>query len=111
MPIFIEVLRAWNTDAFAATLKSELEGLPPGTLPLLKGTSRGGLPDDRKITVMLLSTADAQDSIQARVGIFFTEIMAGCSCGDEPMSLQAYCELRVSIDKTTAEAEFTLLPS
>ena len=82
--------------------------LPPGILPLLQAASRG-VPDDREIRIMLLDAVDDQDGIQVRVGIFFNEILAGCSCGDQPMSLQSYCELQVDIDKRTAEARFSLL--
>ena len=46
--------------------------------------------------------------IQAKVGVFFNEIIGGCSCGDDPLSENAYCELQVSIDKVTAEAEFSV---
>jgi hypothetical protein len=110
MPNFPGSLRDWNTAAFPDTLRSELEGLKPGILPLLMGVSRGGVPDERDIKVMVLGCAETKDSIQARVGIFFSEILAGCSCGDEPMTLNAYCELQVSITKATAEAEFTVVP-
>jgi hypothetical protein len=108
MPRFNAALQDWNSSAFNETLKSELEALPPGILPLLQAASRG-VPDDREIRIMLLDAVDDQDCIQVKVGIFFNEILAGCSCGDQPMSLQSYCELQVDIDKRTAEARFSLL--
>ncbi len=110
MPKLPDSLRDWNSPGFADTLRNEIEGLKPGTLPLLMGVSQGGVPDDRDIKAMVLSSAQTQDCIQARVGIFFSEILAGCSCGDDPMALNAYCELQVSIDKATAEVEFAVLP-
>jgi hypothetical protein len=109
MPRFQAALSAWNSAAFTDALKRELEGLESGVLPLLQGASRGGVPDDREIRAMLLHADDRRECIQARVGIFFNEILAGCSCGDEPASLQSYCELQVRIDKSTAEAAFSLL--
>ena len=33
----------------------------------------------------------------------------GCSCGDEPMESNAYCEVKVLIDKDSAEALFRVL--
>jgi hypothetical protein len=104
-----DALRDWKSVAFAETLQRELEQLPPGTLPLLKGVAHGGLPNERDKQVMVLSFIDRQDSIQARVGVFFSEVMAGCSCGDEPVPLQAYCEIQVKIHKATAEAQFAVL--
>jgi hypothetical protein len=108
MPCLPASLQAWNSPAFSETLKQELAGLGSGLAPLLQVCSRGGVPDVREIQAMVLHATDSPGCIQAKVGIFFNEIMAGCSCGDEPMSLQAYCEVRVSIDKGTAEAAFTL---
>jgi len=37
------------------------------------------------------------------------EIVAGCSCGDDPQSQNAYCAMRVRIDKTTAAAAFAVI--
>ncbi|MGD8931969.1 MAG: hypothetical protein PVI52_05320 [Chromatiales bacterium] len=101
-------LRDWGS-AFAETLKGELQGLKPGSLPLLKCVTQGGLPNERDLKSMLLGADETQERILVRVGVFFTEVRAGCSCGDEPMALQAYCELQIDIDRTSAEAKFTLL--
>jgi hypothetical protein len=102
-------LRAWQTGAFGPTLKGEIEGMGAETLPLDQGTSQGGLVDDSKITATVLTVADDASSILADVGAFFTEIVAGCSCGDEPDSINAYCRMRIRIDKTTAEAQIRLV--
>lgn len=109
MPKLIESLRAWNSDQFPNTLKHELENMEAGTLPLMMGVSQGGIPDDKTISVSLLKVKEHPTSIQADVSVFFTEILAGCSCGDEPMSMNGYCEMQVRVDKTTADAEFKIL--
>lgn len=106
MPRLILSLRAWSSDAFARTLKDEIESLGAGALPLDRTTTHGGRADDGPITATVLRASDDGDAIQAEVGIFFGEILAGCSCGDEAQILNAYGELRVSIDKATAEAAF-----
>ena len=110
MPKFANSLSAWNTESFAQTLKIEIERLPTGSLPLYKGTSQGGVVDDSHIVATILRVTDAGKSIEAHVGIFFTEIVGGCSCGDDPMSEHAYCEMWVTIDRTSAEAEFAVNP-
>ena len=102
-------MQAWQSDAFARALKDEIERLDAGTLPLSKETSRGGLVDDANITAMVLTSADDEQSIVADVGVFFTEIVAGCSCGDEPDAINAYCQLRIRIDKASAEAEIRVV--
>ena len=109
MPKLPNSLRDWNSDLFSKTLKYEIENLEAGTLPLMKGVSHGGVSDDSDISVSVLSVTDHQKCIQANVGVFFAEILAGCSCGDEPMSMNAYCEIQVSVDKTTADTEFRVM--
>ncbi len=101
-------LQAWPDDRFAATLKAEIQTLPPGALPLAEGGVLGGYVDDASIVATVLSCRDTPDLLIAEVGIFFGEILAGCSCGDEPETLNSYCELLASIDKKTAHTKFSL---
>ncbi len=109
MTTLLASLQRWQTDGFNQALKHELEHLAAGALPLERGTSRGGFVDDSDISVSVTSTTDDEHSIQAEVGVFFTEIITGCSCGDDPMRENAYCEIQVSIDKSTGEAEFSII--
>jgi hypothetical protein len=108
MPKFIDAVRDWPTDAFALSLKRELMALGSGVLPLEKGVAYGGLVDDSNLAVSILRSTDAGSAIVVRVGVFFTEVIAGCNCDEDPQSIPAYCELRVDIDKLSAEADMTL---
>ena len=110
-PKFINALRDWNTDGFAPSLKREIISLGKGGLPLDKGVVFGGHVDDSELSVTLLRSVDEGGAIVARVGVFFAEIIGGCNCNDDPTATPVYCELRVHIDKTTAEADIALLPS
>ena len=110
MAQLIQSFRSQGSEAFRETLKAELEGLADGTLPLDKGCSRGGYADGREIAVTILDVKDGQRSIRARVGVFFRELVAGCSCGDDPLTESGYCEMEVTIDRESAEAEFMVLP-
>ena len=105
-----DALRAWGTEAFAPLLKRAIEGLAPGTLPLDRATAHGGRADDRAITVTVIGATDAGTHVDARVGVFFAEVIAGCSCGDEPFAVPAYCEMAVRIEKATGAAAITLIP-
>ena len=100
--------RAWNTDAFPAVLKAEIRNMGPGFLPLQKAAS-GWNVDESGIQITVLGSSDSATEIHINIGIFFTEIIAGCSCGDEPSASHAYCELRISIDKTNGQARFELM--
>ena len=97
-------LAQWPGDTFKTALKQELETLPPGSLPLYLGTQRGGQADDRSISVLVNTVKEQTDTLEVHIGVFFYEIMGGCSCGDEPPSENTYCEMQINIDKSTAEA-------
>ncbi len=101
-------LRAWETDAFASTLKADILGLGAGVLPLHEAAA-GGCVDEGDIEITVLGTTDNATEIHVNVGVFFAEIIGGCSCGDEPSTSNAYCELRVSIDKVNGLARFAVI--
>jgi hypothetical protein len=106
MPEFLNSLHTWQTESFSKTLKKELEQLEPGVLPLDKAVVQGGYVDDSHITATILHADEDEQAIHARAGIFFTEIVINCGCGDDPMETNAYCQMRIHINKTTGQAEF-----
>lgn len=82
-------------------------------LPLQQGLSAGSYALDNKPSVMIISVSEGEDFIRARAGIFYTSIIAGCSCADDPTpvsELNEYCEVQLDIDKKTAETTVTLAP-
>lgn len=99
-------LSNWGKDSFSQALKDELQNLAPGVLPLHKVTTQGGIVDDSDISVSVINVVETAENIQSKVGVFFTEIVGGCSCGDEPLAANAYGELLVTINRQNAEAEF-----
>jgi hypothetical protein len=103
-------LKDCQSRLFAQQLKRELEHLQPGTLPLEQATTQGGQVDDRNVSATVVEVREDGALIRARVGIFFDEIVGGCSCGDDPLSVNAYCQIQVSIDSASAAAEFALIP-
>jgi hypothetical protein len=109
MPQMTESLSRWGSQSFNTALKAELEGLPSGTLPLDKACSRGGYADDRGLTVTIRDVNRTERAIRARIGVFFSEVVAGCSCGDPPLVENAYCDMAVVIDRESAEAVFSVI--
>ncbi len=109
MPRFTQTLNSWNTPHCKPILKRELEGLEAGALPLHLGTTQGGVVDDSPITVTVFGMSENGISVRASVGVFFSEIVGGCSCGDEPLAEPAYCRLLVTIDKGSAEVSFEMV--
>jgi hypothetical protein len=101
-------VRAWNTDAFAGVLKADILELGGAVLPLHEAATTGCV-DEGDIGITVLGSADNATEIHVNIGVFFAEIIAGCSCGDEPSTSNAYCELLVSIDKATGLARFAVI--
>ncbi|MGD8803274.1 MAG: glucosamine--fructose-6-phosphate aminotransferase [Gammaproteobacteria bacterium] len=106
MAIILDTLPASGSADFVHALKCQLESLPAGSLPLEQGTSQGGYVDDSDISVTVIRVSEKNGRIQGKIGVFFTEIVVGCGCGDDPFPVNAYCELQISLDKNTAEMEF-----
>lgn len=102
-------LRDWQTDAFNNTLQSELEALRGDVLPLAEVIGEGNTVLDSDLGVTVIAVEDGEGVIQAHVGVYFAEIVSCCSCGESSPIEEAYCEMRVIIDKATAEASFTVI--
>jgi hypothetical protein len=61
---------------------------------------------------MIIGVSEAAGLIRVKAGIFYTGVIAGCSCADDPTpvdELNEYCVLQLGIDKKTAETTVTLL--
>ena len=107
-----KALKAWGTPDFEEVLKREIEGLGVGQLPLQQGLSTGSHAVDDSLGVMIISVTESADVIHAKAGIFYTGIIAGCSCADDPTPVDEnteYCVVQLDIDKTTAETTVLLL--
>ena len=105
-------LHAWGTPDFKRILKSEIEQLDASQLPLQQGLSIGSYALDNKLNVIVIDAAEAEGHIRAKVGIFYTSIIAGCSCADDPTPVDEnneYCVVQLDINTSTAETTLTLL--
>ncbi len=109
MQVLTKSLNAFGSEDFNKVLKLELSTFKPSELPLHLATTQGGLVAENKISVSILNSNDIGDNIEAKLAVFFDEIVGGCSCGDPPLQISNYCELKLLIDKQTAQAEFNVL--
>ncbi|WP_324778461.1 hypothetical protein [Thiobacillus sedimenti] len=107
-----QALNAWDTPNFRDVAKQEITQLDAGLLPLQQGLSSSSHVTESPFhPVILASHADA-DRISVKAGIFYTGIIAGCSCADDPTPIDEqteYCIVRFDIDRTTGDATVTLL--
>lgn len=103
--------RAWETGAREAVLKAELEGMDAAALPLQQALARGSQVAPEPFRVLVMETGVEEDWLRARVGIFFTGIVGGCQCDDEPgppETLPEFAELEIWLDRQTAAAHWRL---
>ncbi|MGL5759509.1 hypothetical protein [Plesiomonas sp.] len=99
---------AWGQDDFTRVLQNELEALGPDGLSLARSaTISGHFADD--ISVMILSLSSSNSTIEANIGVLYTEIEPAYCCPMIPMEHSGMCKMRVLIDKNTALSEFNLL--
>lgn len=105
-------LKAWETPDFASLLKKELEDLDITVLPLQQGLTQSSFSLENKFQVMIIAVSEESDFIRAKVGIFYSGLIPGCSCADDPTPVteySEYCEVHFDIDKGTAVTTVKLL--
>lgn len=110
MVILNTSVEAWGTDGFSAALKAELEGLRSDVLPIAHVVEEGNRLDDSDLGVIVNEVADDAQHIHAKVGVFFAQFLECVTCGGgSGVRDEAYCELRVTIDKSSGQATFAPL--
>lgn len=109
---FPNALAACQTPGFNAAVKGEIESLDAGFLPLQQGLSRTSHVGSARVGATILRVEATTASLHVKAGLFYTGIIAGCSCADDPTpidEIDEYCEVWIEIDRETAAATVTLL--
>ena len=60
---------------------------------------------------MILGVAEEPECIRVRAGIFYTGVISGCNCADDPSPVDEqneYCVVQIDINRTTAESTVSL---
>ena len=105
-------LNAWGTPGFNDILKNEIQSLDAKYLPLQQGLSYSSHATNSDFSIMIISTHEDDSFLHVKAGVFYSGVIAGCSCADDPTPVpeqSEYCEILIDIVKTTAEARITLL--
>jgi hypothetical protein len=105
-------LRARGTPELESVLRWELEQLDPRDLPLQQGLSTGSHVGEEPFRVVVIRISDEGDLVRVKAGVFYTGIIAGCSCADDPTPVEGqpeYCEIEITIDTASAEASVVLV--
>jgi len=105
-------LAAWNSDVFSAVAKREIGALDEKLLPLQQGLRYSSSVNANSLSVTLLHVEDDAHKITVRAGLFYTGIISGCNCADDPTPIDEYneyCEVVFQIDKKTAMTSVLLI--
>jgi len=109
---FTKPLKHWGQPDFERVLQDALERLSGEKLPLQAALSGASHATYGSRQVMILGVSANAETIHARAGIFYSGVVAGCNCADDPTPVDEtteYCEVAVDIDRTTAATEITLI--
>ena len=106
MVVLKDVADAWGSDQFNQLFKKSVEQLKNGDLPLTKAASVSGYIDDSDLSITIQSSSEHNGVITVEFGIFFGEIIVGCSCGDDPPVERSYSDMKAVINRSTGETEF-----
>ncbi len=105
-------LNAWATPAFRDVFIQEVAQLDAAELPLQQGLAHSSHVTARPFQAMLIGASEDAGLLRVKAGIFYTGVIAGCSCADDPTPIDEsneYCVVQFDIDMATAAVTATLL--
>lgn len=98
---------------FKRRLKGELEQLSHDQLPLQQGLQQSSVvSEEDPFSVVILRVNDGDESVEVKATLFYSGIIGGCNCADDPTppnTLQESCELLFVIDRASGETRVVLL--
>jgi hypothetical protein len=94
----------------ADTLLQRLKALPPGILPLQAACTRGGIVDETRRQVGLAGSGSDDDPETIGFDVFFSEVVGGCNCHDDPAEFPCVCRLEARLERDGDRLAVTVLP-
>ena len=105
-------LQAWNSTEFKSIFTQQLSQLSLDELPLQQALLLGSYATKDNFQVMVNNMTEQQDCLLITAGIFYSSIIAGCNCSDDPTPVDLnseYCEMLFTINKITAETDIKIV--
>jgi len=106
------VVSEWGCSNFHSIIKSELEQLDIDQLQLQKGLSFSNFALNTDVKIIILNSTIKDKIISIKAGVFYTGIVAGCNCSDDPSPIDKqneYCEILVSINNESGNTTIDLV--
>ena len=108
----VNSVQAWGTPEFETVLKKELKQLDPDLLPLQQGMSQSSYATGSAIDAVVLHSTENTNTILVKAGIFYSGVIAGSCCADDPTPVEEqteYCEVQLTLNKDTGDTTVSLL--
>lgn len=112
--IVTEVLTRVGASDFDERVVKMIHRLGPETLRLQDASRYGSYALQDELSLSLLSWTENAEEVRLRVSLFFTSVIAGCSCADDPTPLDKVNEhavLTVTLNKQRHDLEVELEPA
>ncbi len=106
------VVSDWGNESFPERFKNTVEKLGVNELPLQQGLSLSNIALDDNVKVIILNCNDLKTKIEIKAGLFYTGMIAGCNCFDDPSPIDLqneYCEVMVAIELSSGDTSIFLL--
>ena len=105
-------IQAWGTDTFRDVCIQEICNAGADELPLQQGLVHSSYAINDTLTATLLNFRSDDVNLYIKAGLFYTGVIAGCNCADDPTPVEEnneYCEVLFCVDKKTAETTVSLV--
>ena len=104
------LLNSWNKPDFDALLLQALKQLDVDQLPLKQVANFSGVFAQDTLQFSLQNKHENEQHLIMKLGIFYQEITNLCPCsGDEPDTMEGYCEIQMMVDKSDGSIDFTIV--
>ena len=107
---------AWTRGADSSALRDALDqdirALDEKLLPLQQGLRQSSIALSHSLSSTILEAVLDGEYLTIRAGLFYTGIIAGCNCADDPGpadELNEYCEVSFRVALASTGAEVRLL--
>jgi hypothetical protein len=93
-------------------LRTEIEALPHEALPLQEALHHSSQVSADPFQVIIIRVDETADQILAVASLFYSGVVDGCSCADDPTpidTLTENCMLEICLNKLDAAASFSLV--
>lgn len=104
-------LSSWGSKHFNRSFIDEVTQLPLQQLPLQQAMSVGNFASKHNLEILINQQHEDNEFIYIKCGIFFSSLISGCNCADDPTPIDyntEYCEMLFKINKKCGDTHISI---